>query len=96
MNIRASIINVLSSLGLINLMTRLMRSQILGRPIRIVRAIWRSGDLPQSSGQAPTLGSSEAPVSGDFDSVIQGIEECLIRHENALRELESSIRRDNQ
>lgn len=82
MNIRDNINSVLA---------RLMRIRILGRPIRIAVALWQAGDPPQYAGQPTVFNPGSEPVSSDFDSVIHGIEECLIRHENTLRKIEASI-----
>jgi hypothetical protein len=83
MNIRDSINSVLA---------KLVRNPILGRPVRIIIAIWQAGDPPEYVGQPTVFNPGTEPVSSDFDSVIRGIEECLVRHENTLREIESSLR----
>jgi len=74
------------------LLSRLESNRYVGRFFRILTAIWRSGDLPQKT-VTPTIGGSKpAAIDTDYDAAIRGIEECLIRHENALRELEALVR----
>jgi len=74
------------------LLSRLESNRYVGRFFRILTAIWRSGDLQQKTVTQTTVGSKPAAIDTDYDAAIRGIEECLVRHENTLRELEALVR----
>ena len=74
------------------LISRLESNRYVGRFFRILTAIWRSGDLPQKTITQAAVGSRPAAIDTDYDAALKGIEECLVRHENALRELEALVR----
>ena len=73
------------------LLSRLESNRYVGRFFRILTAIWRSGDLPQKTITQAAVGSRPAAIDTDYDAALKGIEECLVRHENALRELEARL-----